>query len=158
MPVRSKVFCVMKMEATSFLDSLREELLDPGEYVDLSGISAQLSSFETAIAQLEDAWQKNDYDRFRHSSEASRLVEILLGSPIPLCWLPSPSSRSSRVKWDSCCWSIVMVEAAQDWDGDDGRCCGRCPHMPYRLGDRLPDALMGPRRVEVRAVRPEHPA
>jgi len=51
-----------------------------------------------------------------------------------------------------------MVEAAQDWDGDDGRCCGRCSHMSYRLGDRLPDALMRPRRIEVRAVRPEHAA
>ncbi len=59
---------------------------------------------------------------------------------------------------NSCCSSIVMVEAAQDRNGDDGRCCGRCPHISYRLGDRLTDALMGPRRVEVRAVRQEHPA
>ena len=51
-----------------------------------------------------------------------------------------------------------MVEAAQDRDGDDGRCRSRRPHLSYRRGDCLPDALMRPRCIEGCAVRPEHPA
>ena len=39
------------------------------------------------------------------------------------------------------CSSIVMVEATQDRDGDDGRARLRHPYLFYRLGDRLPNAF-----------------
>ncbi len=50
-----------------------------------------------------------------------------------------------------------MVEATQDRDGDDGRGRVRLPYLFYRLGDRLPNALMRPRRIEVGAVCSQHP-
>ncbi|HET8631908.1 MAG TPA: hypothetical protein VFL91_31165, partial [Thermomicrobiales bacterium] len=71
-------------------------------------------------------------------------------------WLPSPSVAACHRTGRSRRLAILMVQAAQHGDRDDGtrRACSWCRFRDS--GDGLPDPLMWPRRVEVRHVCPQH--
>jgi transposase len=75
-----------------------------------------------------------------------------------LYWLPSPSATSSCATGWSGRSSIIVMQAAQDREGNDWRCRMQRSQMSRRFRDRLLNALVWPRRVKVCAVRPEHAA
>jgi len=88
------------MDADTFLRTLREELLDPHEYSDVSGISSRLSLLQGGIECLERLGEDEDHAEFFECSGSYELAGLLLGTPPQ--WLrarPKSSIAPQLSRW-----------------------------------------------------------
>ena len=70
-----------ELDATTFLSSLTEEILDPLEYSNATYVEERLRELEPAIASLEQLGVGEDLDAFRACPGAADLASLLLGTP-----------------------------------------------------------------------------
>jgi hypothetical protein len=69
------------MDATTFLATLREEILEPLEHSDVNYVASHLSELEGAIHCLEQVTGTDRFDDFWTCPRATQLAALLMGAP-----------------------------------------------------------------------------